>query len=242
VLLAVEFVGLHRSTRAKKTAWYPLIVPDDVNLVPIFPLPTVVLFPKLRVPLHIFEPRYRQMTEHAIEGDKRIGMVTVMPDHVAQMSGDPPIYEIGCVGIVRDAQRLPDGRYNFLLEGTHRFRVLDEPPRTGDRLFRMAAVEFIEEPEATDVSALRGQVIGQVDRVARLLGRSEGVAPDAFDALDDTTFTHSLANGFNFDAREKQGLLEENSVRERLERLSDLLEFAMAELHAGRTPNSGSIH
>ena len=74
------------------------------------------------------------------------------------------------------------------------------------------------------------------------MGRSDGVPPNAFDALDDETFTHSLANGFNFVAGEKQGLLEANSVRERLERLSELFEFALAELQAGRTPNSGPLH
>jgi len=202
----------------------------------------VVLFPKLRVPLHIFEARYRQMTEQALRGDNQIGMVTVLPNRIDEMSGDPPVYEIGCAGIIRDAQRLTDGRYNFVVEGTRRFRLVGEPPRGSDRLYRVADVEFIDELGATDLTALRARVATQVDQIARLMGRSEGVPPDTFDALDDETFTHSLANGFNFEASEKQGLLEANSVRERLERLSNLFEFALAELHAGRTPNSGSLH
>ena len=82
---------------------------DDLKRVPIFPLSTVVLFPKLRVPLHIFEPRYRQMTEQVLRGDNQIGMVTVLPNSIDEMSGDPPVYEIGCAGIIRNAQRLPDG-------------------------------------------------------------------------------------------------------------------------------------
>jgi Lon protease-like protein len=202
----------------------------------------VVLFPKLRVPLHIFEPRYRQMTEHALRGDKLIGMVTVLPDCVAEMSGDPPVYEVGCAGIIRDAQRLSDGRYNFVVEGTRRFRVVDEPPRSDDRLYRIANVEFLDDPEATDLAVQRARVIEQVDQLARLLGKSKGMPPDAFDALDDEVFTHSVATSFNFETVEKQGVLEANSVRERLERLSNLFEFALAELHAGRTPNSGSLH
>ncbi len=217
-------------------------MPDDLKPVPIFPLPTVVLFPRLRVPLHIFEPRYRQMTEQVLRGDNQIGMVTVLPDCVDKMSGDPPVYEIGCAAIIRDADRLPDGRYNIVIEGTRRFRLVDEHPRSSNLLYRVADVEFIDEPEATNLTALRVRVTEQVDRIARLLGNSDGVPPDAFDALDDETFTHSLANGFNFAAGEKQGLLEANSVRERLERLSDIFEFALAELQAGKAPNSGSLH
>lgn len=217
-------------------------MPDDLKRVPIFPLPTVVLFPRLRVPLRIFEPRYRQMTEQALRGDKLIGMVTVLPDRIEEIAGDPPVYEIGCAGIIRDSQRLPDGRYNFVIEGTRRFRLVEEQPRGRDRLYRIASVEFIDEPEETDLTALRVRVTEQVDRIARLLGRRNGVPPDAFDALDDETFTHSLANSFNFEAGEKQGLLEANGVRERLERLSNLFEFALADLHAGRTPNSGALH
>jgi Lon protease-like protein len=210
--------------------------------VPIFPLSTVVLFPKLRVPLHIFEPRYREMTEQALRSDSQIGMVTVVPDCIDEMAGDPAVYAIGCAGVIRNAKRLPDGRYNIVVEGTRRFRLISEQPRNGDRLYRVADVELIDEPAATDLSALRVRVTEQVDRVARLLGRSDGVPPDTFDSMDDETFTHSVANGFNFSASEKQGLLEENSVRDRLERLSSLFDFALAELHAGRTPNSGALH
>jgi Lon protease-like protein len=217
-------------------------VPDDLKRIPIFPLPTVVLFPKLRVPLHIFEPRYRQMTEQALRGDNQIGMVTVLPNRIDEMSGDPPVYEIGCAGVIRDAQRLPDGRYHFVVHGTRRFRLVGEPPRNNECLYRVAEIEFIDEPIATDLTALRVRVTEQVDRVARLMGRSDGVSNDALDALDDETFTHSLANAFNFEASEKQGLLEANSVRERLERLSKLFEFALAQLQAGRTPNSGALH
>jgi len=203
-----------------------------------------VLFPKLRVPLHIFEPRYRQMTEHALRGDRHIGMVTILPDQ--DTSGDPPIYEIGCAGIIRDSQLLDDGRYNIVVEGTARFRVVDEHARSRERLYRIADVEVIDEPEPTDLSALRLRVTHQIDDVARRLGSGHGLPPDAFDDLDDETFTNSLANGFNyffeFAASEKQGLLEANSVRERLERISDLFDFALAELQAGRAPNSGALH
>ena len=69
--------------------------------LPIFPLSNVVLFPNLQVPLHLFEPRYRQMARDALDGAGRIGMVVVRPDHVAEMASDPPIFPIGCAGTTR---------------------------------------------------------------------------------------------------------------------------------------------
>ena len=83
----------------------------------LFPLSTVVLFPRVRTPLHVFEPRYRQMTEHALGGDRRIGMVLVDAEHAAGMAGDPPVQAIGCAGTISAAQRLPDGRFHVLLDG-----------------------------------------------------------------------------------------------------------------------------
>ena len=70
-------------------------VPPDDAALPIFPLSNVVLFPAIQTPLHIFEARYRQMVEHALAGDRRIGMVTVEPERVLDMSGDPPVFAIG---------------------------------------------------------------------------------------------------------------------------------------------------
>lgn len=73
---------------------------DSGAELPIFPLSEVVLFPGLRVPLHIFEPRYRQMLEAALAGEPRIGMVAVLPAQVASMDGDPATFSIGCAGTI----------------------------------------------------------------------------------------------------------------------------------------------
>ncbi len=107
----------------------------------IFPLSNVVLFPGVQAPLHLFEPRYRQMAEHVLDGDRRIGMVVVPPEHAAEMRGDPPVYPIGCTGTVGQSQRLRDGRFNVVLIGTHRFRITSEAPQPADRLYRVAEVE-----------------------------------------------------------------------------------------------------
>ena len=113
--------------------------------IPIFPLANVVLFPKLRVPLYIFEPRYRQMTREALDGARRIGMVTVRPDHIEDTAGDPPIFSIGCEGRIVQSELLADGGYNVVLLGARRFEILSEQLPDGDRLYRTAEVALLSE-------------------------------------------------------------------------------------------------
>jgi len=110
--------------------------------IPIFPLQDVVLFPNAARPLHIFEPRYRAMIADALEGDHIIGMILLQPGYEAEYEGRPPIYEIGCAGIISDVEKLPDGRYNILLQGLVKFRVVSEDR---SRPYRVAAVEPLPE-------------------------------------------------------------------------------------------------
>ncbi len=115
--------------------------------IPIFPLQYVVLFPNSTRPLHIFEPRYRAMVADALEGDSIIGMVLLQPGHEAEYEGRPPVYAVGCAGVIIAAEKLPDGRYNIVLEGRVKFRVLSED---ASRSYRLAEVEAL--PEAVEVS------------------------------------------------------------------------------------------
>ena len=94
--------------------------------IPIFPLPNVVLFPNVFLPLHIFEPRYRQMVEDALDGDRIIGMVLLRPGWEGDYEGRPPVYPIGCAGVITHAERLADGRYNIVLRGMEKFRIASE--------------------------------------------------------------------------------------------------------------------
>src|SRR5262245_60832795 len=186
--------------------------------IALFPLSSVVLFPRVRTPLHIFEPRYRQMTEHALAGDRHIGMVMVRPEHEAGMAGDPPIYPIGCAGIISEAQRLPDGRFHIVLDGAWRFQILEELPRSPDLLYRVARVERLPDPyevvEHGRVAELRARVL---DLVRRLLARADReqarrFTPDLFREVDDEAVVNALANALALAAPEKQGLLEASGV------------------------------
>ena len=112
-------------------------------LLPLFPLPNVVLFPNVFLPLHIFEPRYRRMVADALEGDRIIGMVLLRPGWEGDYDGRPPVYPIGCAGLITHAETLADGRHTIVLRGLAKFRVAAEDE---GRPYRMARAETILEP------------------------------------------------------------------------------------------------
>lgn len=220
---------------------------DDAPL-PLFPLSNVVLFPGIRTPLHVFEPRYRQLTEHALAGDRRIGMVAVPPEHAGEMLGDPPLFSVGCAGEVCESEQLPDGRYNIVLLGTRRFRILGERPRDGERLYRVAEIEPLPELELGDglprVAALRSRASELVVDLLRAVDAERGgrATSDRLAQLDDATFTNALCNALALAPREKQALLEADGVAARLARLVDVLDFHAAERNAPAAPGSGAVH
>ena len=111
--------------------------------LPLFPLPNVVLFPNVFLPLHIFEPRYRAMVADALDGDRLIGMVLLRPGWEGDYEGRPPVFPIGCAGLISHHEQLPDGRYNIVLRGLEKFRVEREDD---SRLYRLGEVITLNEP------------------------------------------------------------------------------------------------
>jgi Lon protease-like protein len=210
----------------------------------IFPLANVVLFPGIQAPLHVFEPRYRQLAEQVLAGDRCIGMVAVPPEHARDMAGDPPVYPIGCAGSIAWAQRLPDGRFNLVLIGTHRFRILGEVPRSANRLYRVVAAERLDDPfppaSRPRASELRARIIERLRQLAQLGGPApaETIRAELFAGVDDAIFANSLCQGLAFEPAEKQGLLEAPDIACRLERLEGLLAFRVAA--AGVQGGAGS--
>src|SRR5215208_4648373 len=118
------------------------------ELLPLFPLPNVVLFPNVFLPLHIFEPRYREMVADAVASDRMIGMVLLRPGWERDYEGRPPVYSIGCSGVVTHVDRTPDGRFNLVLRGLERFRIVEE---NHERSYRRAAIDpLVEQPLTAD--------------------------------------------------------------------------------------------
>lgn len=213
--------------------------------IPLFPLSDVVLFPGCLAPLHIFELRYRQMAEAALEGERLIGMVTVRPDAREEMGGNPPIYATGCAGLITDHERLPDGRYNIVLRGVKRFRVESEATPEGERLYRLADVRWLDDPEggpADGRAGLREGVLGHLRRLARRGQTGEEVSLAELAELDDGAFTNSLCQGLGLPPEEKQGLLEAASLTERLTRLEGLLAFHLASLDGPDPSGASTVH
>jgi len=205
--------------------------------IPIFPLSTVVLFPGAECPLHVFEPRYRQMTRAALAGEGRIGMVTVRPEHVGEMAGDPAIFPVGCLGRIARVEELADGRFNVVLHGTHRFRVAREVPRSGERLYRLAQVDPLEDapPDAERAGALRRRVADAFGRLVQRVApeRASALAPERFADVDDPVFVSALVQMLNLPPLERQGLLEADGMVAQLEALEGLLHFQLAGLGLG---------
>src|SRR5687768_8983806 len=113
--------------------------------LPIFPLPSVVLFPNVFLPLHIFEPRYRQMIADALSGDRIIGMVLLKPGYEDDYEGRPPIYGTGCSGLITHVERMEDGRYNLVLRGLEKFIVHGEEDPAEGTQYRRALVTTVDE-------------------------------------------------------------------------------------------------
>jgi Lon protease-like protein len=189
--------------------------------IPIFPLPNVVLFPNVFLPLHIFEARYRQMVDEALKGDRIIGMVLLRPGWQGDYEGRPPVYPIGCAGVITHAERLPDGRFNIVLRGMEKFRIRSEDD---GRLYRIAHVEPVPEPPA---ESLRDAMQAQRRRLEALLvpqpdGQQDRKMPTS---MPDEDLVNALAQYLEFEPVEKQALLERDGMLERCRSLIELLEM-----------------
>ena len=186
--------------------------------IPIFPLQDIMLFPDASRPLHIFEPRYREMVAEAIEGDRIIGMVMLHAGYEDEYAGNPPIYDIGCAGVITNVQRLEDGRYNIVLSGLVKFRITSEDQ---SRSYRVAEVEALPEPMTDgDRYALRGHR-------ALLMQLLASVAPDQTptpDELPDEMLVNGLSQFLGMSALDRLDLLRQEGPLARAEALIGLLE------------------
>lgn len=210
---------------------------DFPDTIPIFPLPNVVLFPEVDLPLHIFEPRYREMVSDAMESDKLIGMVLLKPDWRKDYEGTPAIYPVGCVGHIDKFDVVEDGRSNLVLRGQRRFEVVEELSGTSYRRARVRWQPMPSKAENEEVrDRLRACVIGLLERAGK-------PGPDKiWDRLPKewTKLVNLLAFGLPLKEVEKMALLECTGCAERAERMIEILEFRLAEHDTRRSGGGGS--
>ena len=185
--------------------------------ITIFPLSGAILYPGLQLPLHIFEPRYRSMVTDALARDRRIGMIQPQrPDEGA------PLFAVGCLGRIGEVEALDDGRFNLVLEGEARFRVLRELDVVTP--FRQIEAELLDERQGETLSPVeRAGFEREARRFAAIQGYRvdwEGVA-----RLDDETLINSVAQVAPFDAAAKQALLETPDLASRCELIVQLMQF-----------------
>ena len=197
--------------------------------VPIFPLSGAILFPRSQLPLHIFEPRYREMVRDAIDGAGRIAMIQ---PHRIDDDNQAPVYAVGCVGELVGVEELEDGRFNIVLLGSNRFRLVREAEV--DAAYRCADVdvEAFDDNEPPPLAMIQR---AEVEREARKLGDALGLAVDwaAVARLDDEMLVNAIAQVAPFDIGAKQALLEARSLNDRADLLVQLMQFQRMAVTGG---------
>lgn len=184
----------------------------------IFPLAGALLFPRMHLPLHIFEPRYCAMVSDAMARDRRIGMIQPRGD------GDhPPLFDLGCVGRIAEVEALDDGRYNIVLEGTSLFRVARELEVPTP--FRQIEAELLPIPEEPETLSLGHRAALETE--SRRFADAQGYAVDwdSVARLDDEALVNGIAQIAPFDAAAKQALLEATDLAARAELTVQLMQF-----------------
>ena len=186
------------------------------SVIPIFPLEVTMLFPGVSRPLHIFEPRYRAMVADALKGDRIIGMATLKPGYEADYQGRPPVYEIGCAGVISEVEELPGGRFNIVLRGIVKFRITGED---NSRAYRLAHVDAM--PEMLDDSD-KAALHKSRERLEALI--TEGSTTKVPPGTSDEELVNMVSQYLPMSLAERQGLLELRNALLRVRALIELIE------------------
>ena len=198
------------------------------DVVPIFPLPTVVFFPQTYLPLHIFEPRYREMIQEASTDGQCIGMALLKDGWEDEYDEAPPIYSMGCVGRIISSHKLSDGRYNIVLQGLQRCTYHEQTVATNYRQARITPLIPESSPSLTsdvrrhlEQTALEYLTSKKANELCEIISSA---------TLTDPILVHNLSAGLDLSPLEKQFLLESDNLPQQARRLIDLIRFKLADL------------
>ena len=189
----------------------------ETTRISIFPLSGAILFPGLQLPLHVFEPRYRALIEDSLARDRMIGMI--QPQRPAEGA---PLFDVGCLGRIGEVEALEDGRFNVVLDGVSRFRVVRE--MEVDTPFRQVRAELL--PDNDEVALLPVERAA-FEEEAKSFADAQGYSVDweQVSRLDDMSLINGVAQVAPFDAAAKQALLETGTLGERCNLLVQLMQF-----------------
>ena len=200
-------------------------------IVPVFPLPNVVLFPKTLLPLHIFEDRYRTMTREALAGDGRIAIALLREGWEKDYRDNPAIHKVACLGKIETYEELEGGRYNIVLVGIRRVRLIREIQQAP---YRRAEVEPMLErcgdESAVAVAGRRNHLGGLFTRFTELMTEGQYRAGDLVPQLDFEGLVNVVASTLNLPADDKQALLEIDDIVKRCDSLIPLLQRQLESL------------
>jgi Lon protease-like protein len=208
---------------------------DFSGLCRLFPLPNVVFFPHVILPLHIFEPRYRQMTRDALDDDQLVTIVQARTQAKQSPLVEPvPIADVACVGKIVHHERLADGRFNILLFGCKRVRL--EREIASGKLYRIAEATILEDEEMSPVPEPRRQQL--IERFSAVLGASHPLDPDLSRLLRSDlslgTLSDIIAHALGLPASDKQALLAETRIDRRVDSLMEILQNLAGEVPRSR--------
>lgn len=183
------------------------------DLIAIFPLPNVVLFPQTNLPLHIFEPRYCQMVRETIENKQMIGIFMLQPGWQKDYYGNPPVYPVGCAGEMVYVESLPEDKFNIVLHGLHRASVIDEIQEIPYRKARVHLMSDVIAEDKKSVLETKQSLLADLRSMSDLLETLD--TSSLTDLMDFSHLVNWIAMNIRLDQEVKQRLLEENDLYKR---------------------------
>jgi Lon protease-like protein len=207
--------------------------PTSLKTIALFPLPNSIFYPGTVLPLHIFEERYRQMVGDAIDSSQWIGMVLLQPGYEEEYDGAPEINPVGCAGSLLQWNKHDDGKYDIVLRGQNRFRIVRE---VGDSLYRQAEVELLNNVNDQPIDAssdLYKQLIGKFHAFTSQLplDNAQKVEMDLQGCKTLGEAVDRVAYFFDQPLHDRQHFLEELDVKKRYQQVHELIDLKQRIVH-----------
>lgn len=200
-------------------------------IVPLFPLPNVVLFPKTPVPLYIFEERYRTMIRETLAGNGQLVIALLRGDPPSSHQGISAVHDVACLGKIETYEELEDGKYNIVVVGIHRVRFIREIRHSP---YRLVEVEKLEDAacdeHSVDILRRHNHLGSLFARFTELATGAKQQAMEIMPQLDFESLVNMVAMTLNLPIEEKQALLEINETSRRCDMLIPVLQQQLETL------------